>query len=57
MFEYLLRADIEKLPDVFECIKLMERKEGNKYEVDFIPVFYTEEIDRYDIHFRIIKKA
>lgn len=55
MFEYLVRADISKLHQVFRCLEYMERKEGDAYEVDFIPVFYTKAIDKHDIHFRIIK--
>jgi len=55
MFEYLLYADISKLHDVFECLQLMERKGSEAYEIDFIPVFYTKEIDSYDINFRILK--
>ncbi|MCB1159080.1 MAG: hypothetical protein H7A25_20045 [Leptospiraceae bacterium] len=54
MLEYLLRADVRKLPPVYECLERMERKTPEKYELDFIPVFYTEEIDKHDIHFRII---
>ena len=56
MFEYLLLADITKLSNVWECIELMERSEGEDYDMDFIPVFYTKEIDKYDLHIRITKK-
>lgn len=55
MFEYLLRTDIEDLGNIMECIDLMERKSGNKYDVDFIPVFYNDELDNYYIHYRITK--
>lgn len=55
MFAYLVRADLTKMSQVFECLKLMERKSGEEYEVDFIPVHYTETIDKHSINFRIIK--
>lgn len=55
MSEYLIRADIAKLPQVFDCINLLEKKEGQQYTVDFIPVFYTEAINKHDIHLRISK--
>lgn len=53
MLEYLLRTDIRKLPVLFECIERMEQKGKNQYKIDFIPVFYTKELDKHDIHFRI----
>ncbi len=56
MFEYLLRADIEKLPGVMESIKLMESKGTDNYSIDSIPVSYTKELGDYYFHFRIIKK-
>lgn len=56
MFEYLIHADIEKLVNFAECIELMERKQGTNYDIDFIPVFYTQEIGKYDLHIRITKK-
>ncbi len=55
MFENLIRADISKLTNVSECIELMERKGSNTYEIDFIPVFYNEELKDYYIHFRITR--
>ena len=55
MFEYLIRCDIEKLTNFAECVELMERAKGDKYDIDFIPVFYTKEIDKYDLHLRITK--
>ena len=57
MLEYLIRADISKLPQVFSCLAFMERKEGEDYEVDFIPVSYTKKIDKYNIHLRITKNG
>ena len=50
VFEYLIRADISKLAQVASCLKLME---NNNYDIDFMPVFYTEEINKYDTHLRI----
>lgn len=55
VLEYLIRADIAKLPQLSLCIELLERKGTNNYEVDFIPAFYNEDIDEYNIHFRITK--
>ena len=55
MKEYLLRSDVNKLQYIAECLELMERTDGDQYDVDFIPVFYTEEIGSHDIHFRITK--
>ena len=55
MFEYLIRADIKKLPTVLECLELMERKGSEQYEIHYMPVFYTEQLGDYDIHFRITK--
>ena len=55
MSAYLMRADIAKLPKVSSCLGRMEKKVGEGYEVDFIPVHYTKKIDKYNIHFRIIK--
>lgn len=57
VFEYLIRADLSKLMQVSDCLKLMESKGTSQYEIDFVPVFYTKEIDKYDIHFRIVKKG
>ena len=57
MFEYLIRADIKKLVNFAECIELMERKTANKYDIDFIPVFYNDELGDYYIHLRITKFA
>ncbi len=57
MFEYLIYADIAKLTHVWECIKLMERKKGDKYDLDFIPVFYNDDLGDYYIHCRITKIA
>lgn len=57
IFEYLIRADISKLPQVLGCLERMERKGGKSDEVDFIPVFYTKDINKHDIHFRIIKSV
>lgn len=57
MFECLLLSDVDKLKNVWECIELMERKQGNKYDLDFIPVFYNNDLDDYYIHGRIKKKA
>ncbi len=56
LFEYLILTDIQKLTNVWECLELMERKSGDKYDLDFIPVFYTEEINMYDLNLRITKK-
>lgn len=56
MLEYLIRMDIERMDALNNCIRLMERKEGDQYEVDFIPVSYNKRIDKYSLHFRIIKK-
>lgn len=56
MFEYLLRADISKLPDIMECIDLMECKGTDNYSIDAMPVFYTKELGDYDIQFRITKE-
>ena len=55
LLEYLIRMDIERMDQLDNCIRLMERKEGDSYEVDFIPVSYNKRIDKYNIHFRIIK--
>ena len=55
VLEYLLRADLSNLIQVSECLQLMESRGENHYDIDFIPVFYTKEIDKYDIHLRISK--
>jgi len=55
MFQYLIYADITKLNDIWECIQLMERKDGDKYDLDFIPVFYNDQLGDYYIHCRITK--
>lgn len=55
MKNYLFYADIQKLKGVSECINLMERKTGKRYEVDLIPAFYHHELKEYHIHFRITK--
>ena len=55
MFQYLSHADTRKLPSVFECLERMEKTGTDCYELDFIPVFYTDEINKYDIHFRIFR--
>ncbi|MCP5501129.1 MAG: hypothetical protein H7A25_14575 [Leptospiraceae bacterium] len=55
MLEYLLRADVRRLPVVYECLERMERKASEKYELDFIPVFYNDELGDYYIHIRIFK--
>ena len=56
MTEYLLRSDVTELSNTAQCLNLIERADGNEYDVDFIPVFYTEEIDKHDINIRITKK-
>lgn len=55
VFEYLIRADISKLTQVSSCLNLMENQGDNNYDIDFVPVFYTKEIHRHDIHLRISK--
>lgn len=55
MQNYLIYTDLQKLTGLAECIKLMERKAGEKYEVDLIPVFYHDELKNHHIHLRIIK--
>lgn len=57
MFQYLIYADLNKIDDVWECIELMERKQGDKYDVDFIPVFYNDDLGDFYIHLRITKIA
>ena len=57
MSELLQSTDIDKLKNIWKCLELMERTDRNDYEVDFIPVFYTKEINQFDIHFRIIKNS
>lgn len=56
MQEYLIKADISKFKQVYECLELMSKKGNENYEVDFIPVFYNDELKDYYIHIRIIKK-
>lgn len=56
MITYLIRADIGNLPQLACCLGKMEEKQGEEYEIDFIPVHYTKKIDKYNIHFRITKK-
>jgi len=55
MQNYLIYTDLQKLTGLAECIKLMERKAGEKYEVDLISVFYHDELKNHHIHLRIIK--
>ena len=55
MYQFLIRTQVSKLENIWECISLMERKEGNKYSIDFIPVFYNNELDDYYLHLRITK--
>ncbi len=57
IYECLLLSDADKLKNVWECIELMERKEGTEYDLDFIPVYYNNELYEYYIHGRIRKKA
>lgn len=55
MQEYLIRADINKLTNVVKCLELMENKGKNNYEIDFIPVFYNDDLKNYYFHSRITK--
>ena len=50
MHDYLLRADLKNLPAVWNCLQMTEQKEGETYEIDFIPVFFNEELG--DFYFR-----
>ncbi len=56
MFEYLLRADINKLKNIMECIDLMENKGKDNYSIDGIPVFYSKKTDDYYFQIRITKE-
>lgn len=55
MFEYLIKADITRFTALDSCINLMESRGGESYEVDLIPAAYDEDIEEYNIHFRITK--
>lgn len=56
MSECLLLSDVNKLANIWNCLELMEQKQGDKYDLDFIPVFYNNELGDYYIHGRIKKK-
>ncbi len=55
MREYLHFSDTSRFVDIFECLQLMERQSGTDYEIDFIPVLYTQRLDSFYIHYRIKK--
>jgi hypothetical protein len=55
MSQYLNYADVRKLPSVFECLERMEQQGKDIYELDFIPVFYNEDLDDHYIHIRFFK--
>ena len=57
IYECLLLSDADQLKSIQECIELMERKDGSRYDLDFIPAYYNDELCEYYIHGRIRKKG
>ncbi len=56
MNEYLQRSDTSRFENIMQCINLMESKGKDKYTLDFIPVFYNEDLKEYYLHLSITKE-
>ncbi len=55
-YQWLLKANITKLPDVMECIDYMERKGTDRYEIGFINVSYNKGLGDHCFNFSITKE-
>jgi len=53
---WLLKADIDKLPVIWDCLSRMENKKGEKYSIDGIPAFFNNETGEFYSHFTISKE-
>jgi hypothetical protein len=51
----LMLVEPEQLKKMLTCLTLMEQKDGEKYDLDFVPVFFNDELKEYYLHCRITK--
>lgn len=51
----LMLVEPAKLKNILACFTLMERKDGEKYDIDFVPVFFSDKLNEYYFHCRITK--